>query len=233
LPSRLPDSLPPLQIVNKRKAKIDFEVPRAGPSGLGSVDIYITTDEGTTWDKYLAYPNAAPPAVNEPKTLSPVPGTVTVALPKDGVIYGFYLVVKSRAGLGKRPPKPGDPPQVRIEADTTLPSAELYSLKPDPAQRDHLLVTWKASDRNLAPDPVTLEWSARTSGPWAPIGEFHHPNTGRYSWRVSDNVPHRVYLRLSVRDRAGNTAIAQTPQPVFVDLVIPEVPIIKGAAGQQ
>jgi hypothetical protein len=227
---RSSDPLPPLQIVNKRKAKIEFEVPRTGPSGLGSVDVYVTTDDGASWTKSVVSPSNVPPI--ETRAQGPVVGTVTVPLPREGVTYGFYLVTRSRAGLGKPPPQPGDNPQVRLEADTTPPVAELYAPQPDPGNRDRLLLRWKVSDRNLTPNPVSLEWSASPRGPWSFIGEPELPNNGRYTWQVPDTVPPRVYLRLSARDRAGNTAIAQTPQPVYIDLEVPDGPVIKGTSGQ-
>ncbi len=220
MPSR--GALPALQIVNKRQVKLRFEVGRFGPSGLGSVDVYVTNDEGATWEKSLADPNVSLPAGGEVRGQGPVRGTVTVNLPRDGVVYGFYLVVKSRAGLGKPPPRPGDPPQARIEVDTTLPNAVLYEPKADPARGDRLMLHWKAEDRNLAANPISLEWSASPDGPWTFIGDPQLPNTGAYPWQPPDNIPPKVYLRLSVRDKAGNNAIAQTPQPVLIDLVVPE-----------
>jgi hypothetical protein len=155
-------ALPPLQIVNKRQQKLDFDVTRVGPSGVGGVDVYVSTDEGATWEK-TADPNVTLPDPGTNKR--PLTGSVTVDLPKDGVIFGFYLVVKSAAGRGKEPPRPGDAPQVRIELDTTQPEAELYAPQPDSQRPDCLLLTWKASDRNIAPNPISLEWSPRPDGP--------------------------------------------------------------------
>jgi hypothetical protein len=185
--------------------------------------VYVTTDEGATWEKSQADPNVTLPVTPEMRGSQPVRGNVTVNLAKDGVIYGFYLVVKSRAGLGKEPPRPGDPPQVRIELDTMQPEAELYAPQPDPGHPDCLALTWKATDRNLAANPVSLEWSARPEGPWTFIGEAQLANTGRYLWHVQENTPAKVYLRLSVRDSAGNTAVAQTSQPVPIDLTPPSI----------
>ena len=45
-------------------------------------------------------------------------------------------------------------------------------------------------------------------------------------------APPNVYLRLTVRDTAGNKAVAQTPDPVLIDLSVPEVSNIGlGGAG--
>jgi hypothetical protein len=221
MPTRGP--LPALQIVNKRQVQLGFNVSRFGPSGLGSVDVYVTTDEGASWEKAPTDPNVTLPVTGENRGQGAVRGSVTVSLPSDGKIYGFYLVVKSRAGLGKAPPRPGDTPQVRIEVDTLQPEAELYAPQPEPTRSDALVLSWKATDRNLAANPVSLEWAASASGPWTFIGEAQMPNSGRYTWTVPDNTPPKVYLKLTVRDTAGNTAVAQTPQPVTIDLFKPEV----------
>jgi hypothetical protein len=214
-PTRGP--LPPLQIVNRKTVTLDFDVKRLGPSGLGGVDVYVTADEGATWEK-----SAAEHKLDLPTTVG-TRGSVAVSLPKDGLIYGFYLIVKSRAGLGKHPPQPGDVPQVRVELDTTEPEAEMYAPRADDARPDCLVLTWKASDRNLAPNPISLEWSPRPDGPWTFIGDAKLANSGRFLWQVPEDTPPKVYLRLSVRDMAGNVGIAATPQPVLIDLTTPEV----------
>src|SRR5439155_1242790 len=79
-------------------------------------------------------PNVTLPVTGENRGQGAVRGSVTVTLPADGKIYGFHLVVKSRAGLGKSPPRPGDAPQVRIEVDTLQPEAELYAPQPEPTR---------------------------------------------------------------------------------------------------
>ena len=50
--------------------------------------------------------------------------------------------------------------------------------------------------------------------------------TGDYSWKVPASTPIQVYLRVRVRDKAGNEGIAATPTPQFVDLVEPEGALI-------
>ncbi len=41
-------------------------------------------------------------------------------------------------------------------------------------------------------------------------------NTGRYTWTPDDRVPSSVYLRLEVRDEAGNIGTYDTPDPVAI-----------------
>jgi hypothetical protein len=215
--------LPALRIVNKPQVKLDFDVSRFGPSGLGGVDVYVTQDEGANWEKAqgdVAPTLASPPEAGRP---GPVHGSLSLPLPREGVVYGFYLVVKSKAGLGKAPPQRGDLPHIRVERDTKLPDAKLYGPELDPTNPGCLVMIWQAADKNLTDKPVSLEWAERREGPWDFIGEPQLANTGRYSWKVPEHAPAKVYLRLSVRDQAGNVAVAQTNEPILIDLVVPEL----------
>ena len=217
--------LPQVQIVNKRQVKLEFEVAKYGPTGLGGVDVWVTMDDGRTWEQSKIDPSSwsLPGNVNG---IGPLHGSVTVQLNQEATVYGFYLIVKSRALLGKPPPRPGDAPQIRIELDTTAPFAQLFEPQADPSQPNTLNVIWKANDAHLASNPITLEWAAKREGPWQFIGEAALPNTGRFNWRITNDMPSSVFLRLTVRDTAGNTAIAETDKPVLVDLTIPELTVI-------
>ena len=153
---------------------------------------------------------------------------MTVNLPGEGV-YGLRLVVSSRAGLGGRVPQAGDPPQMRVEVDTTPPVVKLFYPQPDTQRRDALLLTWNASDHNLAPNPITLQWAERPDGQWQNIAT-DLTNSGRYVWQVTPNMPYRVFLRVVARDTAGNVAVDESPEPVLIDLHEPEGQLL-GIAG--
>ncbi len=231
LPTRQPwGALPPLQVVNNRRVTLEYEVAKFGPSGIGSADLWVTRDDGQNWQKYVADNSPATPVTTpDGKDSGVVRRTLSVDLREEGV-YGFYLVVKSGAGLSKPDPRPNEPPQMRLELDYTPPKCRLFRPEPDPLQRNSLIIRWEAIDKNLASTPVSLEWAEQPTGPWLSIGGAALANTGTHSWTVPTNVPPRVFLKLSVRDTAGNVAVAQTPEPVLVDLNTPEVRIL-GLAG--
>ncbi|HEY1338847.1 MAG TPA: hypothetical protein VGF59_15130 [Bryobacteraceae bacterium] len=225
-------ALPPLKIVNKREVRLDFEVVKVGPSGLGGADVYVTLNDGASWNKLPKEPPLNWPDGANTHGPGPVRGSVSVQLPNEKVIYGFIVAVKSKAGLARPAPKAGEPPQVRVELDTSAPKAQLFSPIPDPNQANSLLLSWSAAGRNLANNPITLEWAERKEGPWTVIGK-QLPNksatgalpseaTGSYVWQLSERMPPRVYLKLTVRDNAGNIAIAQADKPVLIDLSVPE-----------
>src|SRR5262249_6549095 len=66
MPTRI-GQLPGLRIVNKRQVKLEFEVAKFGPSGLGSVDVYVTEDEGGTWEKTPGTPDVTLPVAGDIK----------------------------------------------------------------------------------------------------------------------------------------------------------------------
>jgi hypothetical protein len=196
----------PLQLSNTPQVTLDYEVTKVGPSGVGRVALYLTKDDGRTWELFGEDADLKPP--------------MTANLPGEG-IYGLRLVITSRAGLGGRPPQSGDLPQMRIEVDTTPPVTRLFYPQPDTSRRDALILTWSASDRSLAPNPITLQWAERPDGVWNNIAT-DLTNTGRYVWQLAPNMPYRVYLRVMARDLAGNVGVDESPEPVLIDLHEPE-----------
>jgi hypothetical protein len=208
--------LPEVVLLKAYRTKLSFDVLDLGRSKVGSVDVYLTADEGATWEK------VRPEAIEFPKGEGAT-GWAEVKVPRDGIIYGFHVVVKNRLGAGKGPPGPGTAPQVRVEVDITAPEALLRMPQPDPKHKGHMLFTWTCNDRNLDPNPVTLEWSEKPGGPWKMIGKPNLSNTGSYSWKVVEKAPVEAYLKMTVRDRAGNVSTAVTPNPVPFELDIPHV----------
>ena len=205
--------------MNRPEVVLKYELAKVGKSGIGSVDLWLTQDDGQTWTRYADDPDAKGSTQNSVNQR-------TVELDGPGV-YGFILVVKSRAGLGKAPPKAGDVPDIRVEVDTTPPLAQLFAPSPDTDQQrpNALVLKWVAKDDNLHPNPIVLEWAEQREGPWNNIaGPI--PNVGRYSWQLPDRLPVAVYMRLRVRDLAGNESVAVTPEPQLVDLSEPEGKLI-------
>jgi hypothetical protein len=226
-PSSIPPpprgALPPKQLINKSDVKLDFDVNNLGPSGFGSVEVYVTIDEGARWTQLPLDPQA----VQAPEMRGPgqARGSVLVHVPDDGKVFGYYLIVKSRANLGKERPGPGTLPQIRLERDTVFPMGDIVSVTPDPTRHDTLILKWKAEDKNLTDKPISLEWAPRPDGPWEFIGAPELPNTGSYAWQVppAAAAATSVFLKLSVRDGAGNVTVAQLKDPQVVDLSVPEV----------
>ena len=194
------------QLINSTQISLDYEVPKVGPSGIKAIKLYMSRDDGRSWEELADHKDSRSP--------------ISANLPGEGV-YGFRLVVESGAGLSRGAPLPGDAPELRIEVDQSPPYLELYAPAPDPNNRDTLIVRWNATDKNLAPSPITLEYSTSKDGPWAPIAQ-NIPNSGAYPWKLNQRLPYRVFVRVSARDLAGNVGEVKSPEPQLIDLTKPE-----------
>jgi len=189
---------------------LDFDV-KAGPSGVGLLELYYTLDAGKTWQLLDKREESSKP--------------FSVDVPNEG-IYGFTMVVKNKAGLGRQPPQPGELPEVRVGVDITAPVCEIITpLETVPGSKGLINVKWTAIDANLSSGPVKLEWSENPNGPWHLIVE-KQPNNGVFRWRVPENTPYQVFLKMEVTDVAGNVGQFITREPVLVDLQMPEVKIL-------
>jgi hypothetical protein len=207
-PRRSKSAGPPMQYANQLHLDLNYEA-KAGPSGIGEVQLWMTQDEGHTWRRFAEDPDLESP--------------FAVDVPGEGT-YGFSLVIRSKGGIykgNKQTPLPGEAPEVSVEVDCTAPVAEMYAVEADPRRKDALFLQWKASDKNLAAKPISLRWAEKPAGPWQDIA-VDIPNTGRHEWLMPAKLPYRIFLRLEVRDLAGNTCVAETDQPVLVDLVEPD-----------
>jgi hypothetical protein len=209
--SQLRGPLPQLNVINYTNVTLNYEVSRQGTSGVQKAEVYMTPDEGRTWQRLAEQTSAKPP--------------ISAALPGEGV-YGLKLVLSSGAGLSKGPPVMGEGPDMRVEVDTTPPAGNFYDPTPLPNRMDTLLLRWQIQDRNLPDAPIVLEYAENgDTGPWASVhpNVASLPNTGTYNWQLPPGFnKYRVYLRLTARDKAGNLHEVRTPNPVLVDLVRPE-----------
>jgi hypothetical protein len=63
--------------------------------------------------------------------------------------------------------------------------------------------------------------SERPDGPFSPIAAGL-PNTGQYFWEFDPRSPRQIFLRLEVRDDAGNMTIDQLVEPIQVEGLAPK-----------
>ena len=219
---QLPASTQPARVsgirtVNSRRFDIDYQIDDVGPSGVSSVELYVTQNNGEKWYRY---------GLDEDRT-SPF----EVEVPGDGT-YGFAMRVVSGAGLTDPPPQQGQKPEIVIVADATPPVVDLFPLQQGTgANTNRILITWDIQDRELGERPVSLSYSAGPDGPWKPISTWL-PNTGQHIWTITAQIPPRLYVRVTARDTAGNVAQVDTPQPVLVDLARPTARIVDVESSQ-
>src|SRR5262249_32942470 len=142
---------PGTRCINSKRISLNYEIREQGPSGVSALEIYSTRD-GQRWERLREDSNPQPPCVIE--------------VSEEGV-YGFTLILRSGANLGERPPQAGDQPQVWVEVDLTKPIVLWVNVEVDPVpQNNSVTITWKATDKNLAREPIALKYSKDTQGPW-------------------------------------------------------------------
>jgi len=189
-------------MVNSRRFALDYEVESAGGAGIAKVEIWGTRDAGRTWQSYGLQPAAH--------------GPIKVKVDTEG-LYGFRIVVVDGKGLTARPPHSGDLPELWVGVDLTKPLARItFSDLGTGEHTGELLIHYEASDAMLAARPVTLSFTDHPGGPYSTIAAGLE-NMGSYTWRFDSRVPERVFLRLEVRDEAGNVGVFETPEPVSLD----------------
>jgi hypothetical protein len=190
-----------------RSFLLEYDVDSVGPSGVRRVELWQTRDAGRTWQ----------PVGVDDDNRSPI----EVKPPEEG-IYGYRIVVESGNGLTGPPPRPGDLAEIWIGVDWTNPKGEITSAFYGSGNRAGALeIHWKAEDDRLAQRPISLQFSDKPNGPWSPIASGL-PNDGVYHWQVDNRVPADIYLRLEVRDAAGNSTVNQLDRPIPNDGLIPQ-----------
>jgi len=190
------------QLINHRQVMLAYKVEDVGTSGIGKVEIWLTKDVGKSWQKFCEDPHRKSP--------------LAVELPGEG-LFGITLVVSNGRGFGSAPPKSGDVPDAWVEVDLTRPAAKVTGVRAGSGEDSGaLFISWTAADRNLPTDSVELFYSSSRDGNWQSIGRGL-ANEGTHRWVPPTSFGPQAFLRLVVRDLAGNTTVVETPQPVTVD----------------
>lgn len=198
------------QMTNATRFHLDYDVDAVGPSGVAEVQLWATADAGHTWRMWGTDDDLESP--------------FDVVVEEEG-IFGFHVVVVGNNGMAGRRPRTGDPAGIWVGVDTTPPTAELTSATyGEGTDTGKLVIEWQAADRFLDARPVTLSFSESPDGPWTTIVSAL-PNDGRFAWPADPQLPSSVFLKLEVRDEAGNVATAQTKQPVHIDGLAPKARI--------
>ncbi|HEY1861924.1 MAG TPA: hypothetical protein VGG61_16300, partial [Gemmataceae bacterium] len=204
------------QLLNCAHVILDYQIDHVGPSGVGRVEVWMTKDEGKSWQRLCDDKDRVSPAEFD--------------LPGEGV-YGLSVVVTNGNGMGDPPPANGDQPDYWIEVDTTKPAAQLLTARPiqgDPSGALH--ITWQASDKNLGGDCVSLFYARQRDGEWVGIAKGLH-NDGSYRWAVPRDVGSEFFVRMEVIDKAGNTTRCELPEKVVLDMSRPKAKVLGVAAG--
>lgn len=233
----IPVAQPPVRFVNSDSFQIGYALDGGDATGVRSVELFITEDDGRKWWRYGEDADRQSP--------------MEVRVPREGR-YGFALralpvvthagtatlpdrkeiPVTTPWGLASRsiptthPPQPGDPPEIVVVVDCKPPRVERFApVLQAVGGSARLLLQWSVWDEHPAEQPIALSYSADPRGPWVPIGDWQ-ADRGSEAWEMGPEVPGRIYVRLTARDAAGNLGEAQTPTPIVVGKPLPAARIV-------
>jgi hypothetical protein len=193
------------RMVNTRDFELEYDIESVGASGVGKVELWGTLDGGRSWKMFGV----------DADRQSPLP----VRVEGEG-IYGFRIHVIGGTGLGRQPPADGEAADVWIGVDLANPAGNVTAAEPSDDGRE-VVLTWDAADDSLDVRPISLFFSQSAQGPWTPIAAGLE-NSGSYTWRLDERAPAQVYVRMEIRDEAGNVAVADRSEPVSLDRKRPE-----------
>lgn len=194
------------QIISTRRFRLSYDINAIDPSGVGRVDLWITEDQGRSWQLWG----------NDPDRTSPFPVEV-----KNEGLFGFRVVIHSRDGLTGEGPSSGDDADMWVRVDTQSPLAQITSVPYGRGKEvGRLVINYRVADPFLTLRPVRISYSRAPQGPWTII-EDNLRNEGRYLWKVDRAVPDRIFLRIEAMDQAGNTGTHVLSQFVDVSGLVP------------
>ena len=193
-----------------RRFRLGYDVETVGPQGIAKVELWGTRDGGRTWENWGVDPDRTSP--------------FTVEVPNEG-LFGFRVVIAGNNGLVSSEPRAGDPADVWICVDATKPVGRITSAPYGTGEKSGCLeIHWEVADQWLAERPITLKFGESPSGPWTTLAAGL-PNSGEYDWRVDARVPPVIFLRLEVRDEAGNVGVHDLTDPINTRALLPKARI--------
>jgi hypothetical protein len=197
------------QLLNTTHASVDYRIDKVGPSGIGKIEIWMTPDNGKTWQRLREDADRRSPA--------------EIDLPGEG-LFGIRLVVTNGNGFGGSSPKSGDAPSSWIEIDTTPPFVQLRDIDPV-TDGGTLHIRWNASDKNLGTSPVNLYYRTQQDAAWEIMAKDLQ-NTGSYLWAFPHSKGSQFFIGIEVIDRAGNVMRAESPNAVTLDMTEPSATVV-------
>lgn len=200
-PMSVRDPAKPL-MVNSASFELDYDIERAAAGNVSKVEVWGTRDDGRSWVLLGTDEDRQTPC--------------SVNVDAAGM-YGFAIVVEAAGGLKGTPPQPGDAPEIRVGVDLTAPLVRLTTAEPDEKNRPcRLKINWEAQEEHLGPQAVTLSYSASPQGPWLPLAAGI-ASSGSHVCEFSPHGPDQAYLKIDVRDEAGNIGTYATTTPIPIE----------------
>ncbi len=180
-----------------KQFKVPFNVPAGAETVLDKIELYVSTNEGQSWD----YASAASPRDKSFPTYQA----------RGEGLHWFAVKMLRTSG----PPYPAENSQLKamlqIMVDWTAPVVKLKPLQP---RGSEVGVSWDIRETHFAPslpDALRLEYRPSGSGlAWTPL--IVAPGINSHYW--TPNFPGSVEVRLTARDRAGNPGVDFVTLPI-------------------
>jgi len=197
------------QLINSTQAQIEYRVDSVGSSGIGKVEVYMTSDNGARWTRLCEDADRRSPA--------------DIELPGDG-LFGIRFVITNGNGFGGKAPQAGEQPIINIEVDTTPPSLQLRPVELN-ASSGAIDIRWSATDKNLGDEPISIFCKTTPEGAWQPVIR-NLKNEGTYRWIFPRDVGQQFFVKVEATDLAGNVSRQETPNPILLDTIVPTVDVV-------
>ncbi|QDT53764.1 hypothetical protein Pan44_17870 [Caulifigura coniformis] len=165
----------------KPRFRIPFQFDAAEMQRLGAVEIqlFVSTDMGTNW--------------NREQSVDPTAGKFAFEAPGNGEYwFAVRTVDRNQKVFPEGPPEVG----LRVVVDSQPPSLDL---RVEALGRDRVSLSWDASDPNIDPSSLKIEWRDEVNREWQTVG-IYAAASGQTSWTTRGVVE----VRGSIRDLAGN-----------------------------
>jgi hypothetical protein len=199
------------QLVNSPLFDIAYQIDDLGPSGIGSVDLYVTEDNGQHWFRYGSDQDLQSP--------------FQVDVQGEGT-FGFVIRVRNGLGFSAAPPQPGELPEIVVVVDQTAPQIQFPEPQVQTLEQGFVHLSWSVQEPANQAVMVRLEQSTSPSGQWTPVFDWRR-DPGQFQWPIRPGVPQSVYFRILAKDSAGNIGTAQTPRPVLIDQKRPTARVLR------
>lgn len=187
--------------VNSLSFELEYDVGPLASQAVEQVTIWGTRDDGRSWVQLGIDDDRRSPCA--------------VKVEREGM-YGFAIVIGTGSAANPSP-KAGDAPEIRVGVDLQKPQVRLTTAEPDNSGRPCVMkINWQATDEHLGPQAVSLAYASHPQGPWLPLA-LGVANDGGRVCDFDPAGPHSVYLRIEVRDEAGNLGEYSTTIPLPVE----------------
>lgn len=192
---------------------IPFRIDRIDPRlpAPATVEMYVSTDFAAHWRKY--------------GSVEPSKASFLFRAGGDGE-YWFFIRTIDASGRARPegPPRPG----LRVTVDTTAPRLQLEAIRGDVGQ---VVARWRASDSNLRPESLSIQYRSGASQTWQPVTidrRLARPTDpvwgGDVTWWPQP-ASERIEVRAEVADTAGNRAVSHAQAAIPGQAAMPPKPV--------